>query len=184
MPPHNPWWLDVAHDGRTATYNSLYNGTWNVVTLALDSTNAEHEFAASTTAREVTPRFAPDGRSIAYTSDESGRSEIYVRPFPEPGSRVQISVGGGRRAIWSADGKQIFFWEGTRLLAATIVRDPGLRVVSRDPLLEGRYELDYDVSRDGTRFLMVESASSGLRLVVVPHWATELKQRTSGGPAK
>ena len=184
VPPHNPWWLDVAHDGRTATYNSLYSGTWNVVTLALDSTNAEHEFAASPTAREVTPRFAPDGRSIAYTSDESGRSEIYVRPFPEPGSRVQISVGGGRRAIWSADGKQIFFWEGTRLLAATIVRDPGLRVVSRDPLLEGRYELDYDVSRDGTRFLMVESASSGLRLVVVPHWATELKQRTSGGPAK
>ena len=183
-PSHNPWWLDVSPDGRAAVFNSLYDRSWNVVTLALDSTHAEREFAASPTAREVMGRFSPDGRSIAYTSDESGRSEVYVRPFPEPGSRVQISVGGGRRAIWAPDGRRLFFWEGSRLMEATLVRDPGLRVVSREALFEGRYEADYDVSRDGTRFLMIEAASSGLRLVVVPHWLTELRQRTAAGAAK
>jgi len=103
---------------------------------------------------------------------------VYVRSFPEQGARVQISTGGGRRPIWSPDGKQIYFWEDNRLMAATLARDPTIRVVSRERLFEGRYELDYDVSKDGKRFLMIESETSGLGLVVVPNWLTELRQLT------
>ena len=61
----------------------------------------------------------------------------------------------------------------------TTTRDPALRVVSRQPLFEGRYESDYDVSRDGTRLLMIESEAAGLGLIVVPNWRTELEQLTA-----
>jgi len=175
---HNPWNIDIAPDGRTTVFNSLYDGTFNLEVLALDSTREEHDIAASPTANEAYGRFSPDGRSIAYMSNESGRMEVYVRSFPEQGARVQISTGGGRRPIWSPDGKQIYFWEDNRLMAATLARDPTIRVVSRERLFEGRYELDYDVSKDGKRFLMIESETSGLGLVVVPNWLTELRQLT------
>jgi Tol biopolymer transport system component len=177
---HNPWNIDISPDGRTTVFNSLYDGTFNLEVLALDSTREEHDIAASPTATEVFGRFSPDGRWMAYMSNESGRMEVYVRSFPEQGARVQISTGGGRRPIWSPDGKQIYFWEDNRLMAATLARDPAIRVVSRERLFEGRYEQDYDVSKDGKRFLMIESETSGLGLVVVPNWLTELRQLTGG----
>jgi Tol biopolymer transport system component len=92
---------------------------------------------------------------------------------------VQISNAGGRRPIWAPDGKTIYFWEGSRLASATIARDPALRVAARRILFDGRYEVDFDISRDGTRFLMIESESSGLGLVAVPNWLSELKQSSA-----
>jgi serine/threonine-protein kinase len=114
----NPWNIDVAPDGRTAVYNAIYGPTFDLETFALDSTRARTQVAASPTATESYGRFSPDGLWIAYVSDESGRPEAYVRPYPGGGNRVQISLGGGRRPIWSADGREIFFWEGTRLVSA------------------------------------------------------------------
>jgi Tol biopolymer transport system component len=116
---------------------------------------------------------------VAYVSDESGRPEVYVRPFAEGGGRVQISVNGGRRPIWAHDGKQLYYWEGNRLVSATLSVDPAPAVVSRTPLFTGRFEDDFDVSTDG-RFLMVQSETSGLELVVVPNWRTELLRLTAG----
>jgi serine/threonine-protein kinase len=173
---HNAWNIDLSPDGRTAVFNALYDGTFNLESFALDSQHNERELAASATAIEAFGRFSPDGRFIAYQSDESGRFEVYVRPYPESGSRVQISNNGGRRPIWAPDGKTIYFWEGSHLASASLVVDPAVRVASRKILFDGRYEVDFDISRDGTRFLMIESESSGLGLVAVPDWLTELKQ--------
>ena len=64
-------------------------------------------------------------------------------------------------------------------MSAVLARDPALRVASRSALFSGRYEMDFDISRDGTQFLMIESESSGLGLVAVPDWITELKQVTA-----
>ena len=58
---------------------------------------------------ELNGQFSPDGRWIAYTSDESGRNEIYVGPFPGPGGKQQISTSGGRQPKWRGDGKEIFY---------------------------------------------------------------------------
>ena len=91
---------------------------------------------------------------------------------------MQISVNGGRRPIWAHDGKQLYYWEGSRLVSATLSVDPTLAVVSRAPLFAGRFEDDYDVSKDG-RFLMIQSETSGLGLVVIPNWRTELRQLTT-----
>ena len=176
---HNAWNIDLSPDGRTAVFNSLYDGTFNLQALTLDARRDESVLAASPNATEAYGRFSPDGHSVAYHSDESGRFEVYVRPYPASGSRVQISSNGGRRPIWAPDGKKIYFWEGSHLASATLARDPGLRVVSREAMFDGRYEQDFDVSKDGARFLMIESESSGLGLVVVPNWLTELRELTT-----
>ncbi len=176
---HNPWWVDLSPDGRTAVFNALYDGTFNLETFTVDSARIGRDFAASPIAAEMFARFSPDGRWIAYVSDESGRREAYVRSFPDGGGRIQISVGGGNRPIWAPDGKAIYYWEGRRLMAATQASLPSARVASRKALFSGNFEADFDVARDGTRFLMIESEASGLRLVAVPNWRTELRQLTA-----
>ena len=86
--------MDLSPDGHTAVFNAIYDGTFNLESFSLDSAHQERELAASPTATESYGRFSPDGHSVAYNSDESGRMEVYVRPFPNQGGRVQVSVGG------------------------------------------------------------------------------------------
>jgi serine/threonine-protein kinase len=177
--PHNAWNIDLAPDGRTTVLNSIYDGTFNLESFVLDSTRERHDISASPNAVEALGRFSPDGRSVAYMSDESGQPEIYVRSFPEGGSRIQISAGGGTRPVWSRDGKTLYYREGSRMAAATVVRDPALRVVSRQMLFDGAYDREFDVSPDGSRFLMIETKSSGMSLIVIPNWLTELRRLTA-----
>jgi Tol biopolymer transport system component len=179
VPRLNPWFADLSPDGRHVVFNGIASTTFDLESVSLDSAQQARTLSASPTAVEVQGRFSPDGRWVAYNSDESGRVEVYVRPFREGGGRVQISVGGGRRPIWSQDGKQLYYWEADRLISASLRFDPAPTVVSRTPLFSGRYEVDYDVAKDGSRFLMIEYETSGLSLVVVPHWRTELKRLTA-----
>ena len=175
----NPWNIDVSSDGRHAVYNAIYGPSFDVETFALDSTRTRQPIANAPTATEAYGRFSPDGRFVVYMSDESGRAEAYVRAFPPNGSRVQISTSGALRPIWSADGREIFYWEGARLMAAMLARDPSLRVVSRRPLFEGAFDIDFDVTKDGRRFLVIERETSGLGVAVIPNWRTELKRATA-----
>ncbi|MGH7594482.1 MAG: TolB family protein, partial [Gemmatimonadales bacterium] len=178
-PLHNQWNLDLSPDGHTAVFNAIYNGSFNLESFSLDGAHEERELAASPTANEVWGRFSPDGRSVAYQSDESHRAEVYVRPFPEDGSRVLISAAGGQRPIWDPDGKHIYFRVGSKVMSATLARDPALRVVSREMLFDGRYGVNFDVSNDGKRFLMIEAETTGPSLIVVPNWLTELRRLTA-----
>ncbi len=177
-PRHNAWNVDLSPDGRTAVFNAVYDGSFNLETLSLDSARVAADVAASPVATEMFGRFSPDGRWIAYTSDESGRREVYIRSFPDAVSRIQVSAAGGSRPVWSPDGSRLYYMEERRLMSATLGRAPTIRVASRAVLFEGRYETDFDVSPDGTRFLMIESETSGLNLVVIPDWRTELRRLT------
>jgi serine/threonine-protein kinase len=127
-PRHNPWFVDLSPDGHTTVFNAIYDGTFNLETFTLDSTHVERDVSASPVATEAYGRFSPDGRSIAYNSDESGRPEVYVRSFPDVGSRIQISTAGGRRPVWSSGGAKLFYWQDTKLMSAVLARDPALRV--------------------------------------------------------
>jgi hypothetical protein len=176
-PPNNPWWMDLAPDGAHVAYSAIYNGSFNLEALALDGSKATIELAASPAA-DGFPRFSPDGTLIAYTSEESGTSEVYVRTFPDAG-RVRVSVDGGRRAIWDADGKRLYYTSGSRMYVATIARDPVLRVVSRAALFNVDRLIDFDVTKDG-RFLVIEADGPNTSLVVIPNWKTELQRLTSG----
>ena len=183
--PHNAWNIDLAPDGRTTVFNAIYDGTFNLESFVLDSTHVRRDISASPNAIESFGRFSPDGHHVAYMSDESGRPEIYVRSFPDGGSRVQISTDGGTRPVWSRDGKTLYFREaasigatGLRMVSAALARDPVLRVASRQTLFDGPYDREFDVSPDGSRFLMIETRSSAITLVVIPNWLTELRRLT------
>jgi hypothetical protein len=112
---------------------------------------------------------------MAYTSDESGRREVYVQPFPGPGTKRLVSDGGGVNPIWSRDGRQIFFRNGDEVLAATVETAPGLVIGKPIPLFSGRYRAtgrDFDVSPDGQRFVMMRANNprTTTRLNVLLDW--------------
>jgi Tol biopolymer transport system component len=130
------------------------------------------------------PAVSPDGRWITYQSNETGRNEIYVRPFPAIDRRWTISTNGGERAVWSRDGSELFYIEPPgRLMAVSI--EPGAEFSAGRPqlLFEGQFAAPggraYDVAPDG-RFLMMktvsESESPTASLIVVQNWLEELKR--------
>jgi serine/threonine protein kinase len=105
-------------------------------------------------------RISPDGRWIAYTSDETSRDELYVQSFPGLGKKWQVSVNGGGRPVWSRDGKQLFYIAGDRKLMVTAVKD-GARFETSPPktLFETHQSATrfFDVSPDGKRFLLIDT---------------------------
>ena len=131
---------------------------------------------------EANPRLSPDGRWLAYTSDESGRMELYVRAFPGPG-RSQISVAGAGRPVWSPGGKELFYRQENKMMAATLEIGSAVKVVKRTELFEKSDLLsDYDIHPNGNQFVMVKNVEdSGPELIVVLNWAEELMRLVSAG---
>lgn len=113
---------------------------------------------------EQTPAFSPDGRWLAYTSDESGRFEVYVRPYPGPGEKYAISTGGGQEPVWSRDGRELFFRNGDQMLSVTLTTTPAFAATRPRLLFTGYYvrggvtdRTNYDVAPDGEHFVMLQS---------------------------
>ena len=132
-------------------------------------------------ANERSGRFSPDGRWLAYVSDETGDYQVYVVPYPGPGPKITVSIDGGLSPIWSADGRELYFRDGGKLMAAAIDFDNELRIGVPDELIDGPYTLDlmghqrYDVAPDGSGFLMVEN-SDDFRVVIVQNFTRELER--------
>jgi len=132
---------------------------------------------------EGSGRFSPDGRWVAYASNESGRYEVYVAPFPGPGGKWQISTAGGDWPRWRSDGNEIFYLAPGRELMAAAVNGKGssFQVGAVKPMFQTRaigLEDRYAVSADGQRFLIntaPEQAASA-PITVVLNWAAELKK--------
>jgi hypothetical protein len=137
---------------------------------------------------ERSGRFSPDGRWLAYVSNETGAYQVYVVPYPGPGPKVAVSIEGGLEPIWSWDGQELFFRRGGRVLAARMTFTPTLAAGHPVQLFDGPYTLDlmghqrWDVAPDG-RFLMVED-SEVFRIVIVQSWAEELNRLVPQGRAR
>ena len=130
------------------------------------------------------PRVSPDGRWIAYWSNESGRDEVYVRPFPRNGGVIQVSSGGGTEPVWSRDGRELFYRQDDKLIAATLTRGAQLSVSGRHLLFADRFVTDgghayYDVSPDGRSFIFLKDPQPSAQLVVVLNWSEALAQGDS-----
>ena len=126
-----------------------------------------------------TGRFSPDGSAFAYVSDEwGGEFQVYVTPYPGPGKRTPVSIDGGLSPIWSSDGSELFFRQGSKVMSAAVQLKPEIDVSTPVELFDGPYTVDlsghqrYDVAPDG-RFLMVEN-SEDFRVVVVEGFFQEL----------
>ncbi len=138
--------------------------------------------------RDLAAQFSPDGRWIAYLSDESGRLEVYVRSYPGPGPRHQISANGGFDPLWARDGKEIFYrTDDDKMMVVPVQLTPEFEAGKPKMLFEGRFPtqhnevLRYDITPDGQRFVMVESEEESLptEIVVLLNWFQELKRLVS-----
>jgi serine/threonine-protein kinase len=152
-------------DGRRLALSASNQKTGDDVwVLDLDVGSEPVQFLA-TRFGERHPSFSPNGRWIAYASDESGRWEVFVRPYPGPGGRTQISTDGGTEPLWSRDGKEMFYRANGKLMAVAVSEVAGqLSVSTPSALFEDPFERStganpdqrhYDVSPDGTRFAMI-----------------------------
>jgi eukaryotic-like serine/threonine-protein kinase len=127
---------------------------------------------------------SPDERFVAFAGDESGRNEIYVQPFPGPGPKRQLTSDGGTEAVWSRDGREIFYRSSGRMMAIPVTASGTLVAGQPRPLFDDRFaqgspgEAAYDVGPDG-RFLMLESdvATPPRELRVVLNWLDDVKRR-------
>jgi serine/threonine-protein kinase len=176
----------IAPDGDTLVFlRSTQDSSFNILTLSLRDPS-KMSTILQTPAYEGGARLSPDGRWMSYVSNETGRNEIYVRPFPGPGERQQVSIDGGTQAIWNPNGKEIFYRVDDKMMAVDVTTGPALKLSSPRLLFEARYAYgagitipNFDVSRDGQRFLMVKPESGAGRLNVVLNW---FDQRAQGGP--
>jgi len=131
----------------------------DIIVQPLDGSSA-HPYAA-TPADELSARVSPDGRWIAYSSNESGMSEVYVDSYPRPTRRVAISHGGGTQPVWRGDGRELYYWRGNSLVAVQIGESPDARpsIATQTALFVAPHESNvntmYDVSPDGQRFVFV-----------------------------
>jgi len=138
-------------------------------------------------AQEEAPKISPDGAWLAYTTDISGRQEVYVTTFPRVGARHQVSISGGTEPVWSPGSDELFYWRADTLVAATVHTEGGFVVQSRVDLFAGAYmrwpfHANYDIHPDGDRFVIVERrGDSGTRVVVALDWAVGLPPLAGGG---
>jgi serine/threonine-protein kinase len=139
---------------------------------------------------EAGPRISPDGRWLAYVSNESGRDEIYVRAFPGPAGKWQISTEGGREPLWARNGRELFYRSGDKMMAVDITTQPSFQAGTPRLLFEGKYDelrnvTNFDVTPDGQRFLMIkpseQQAQAATQIHVVLNWFEELKRRVPTG---
>ena len=139
---------------------------------------------------EYNPAVSRDGHWLAYTSNESGNLEVYVRPFPATaGGRWQVSDGGGSQPRWSANGRELFYIDGNGRLVAAQVRTVGpFAVIGTQPLFRvtdlvvDPFHQSYSVAPDGRSFIFLRphiarQSTATARLVVVQHWLSDLRER-------
>jgi tRNA A-37 threonylcarbamoyl transferase component Bud32 len=119
---------------------------------------------AATAADETAARVSPDGRWVAYTSDELGRAEVYLDSYPRPRQRISISSSGGVHPVWRRDGRELYYWNEGALVAVQLRAAGGVAppaVMRRTVLFRASYHIGpntmYDVSPDGERFVIVHS---------------------------
>jgi len=153
--------------------------------LSLSAGSQPQPFAPSRF-NESSPTFSPDGRWLAFVSDESGRTEVYVRPFPGSGESHTISVGGGSEPVWDRRGRELFYRNGDAVMVVAVTTQPTLtagrpRLLFTGPFVRGSDRVNYDASPDGESFVMLDSgedSGAATKINLMLNWFEELKRLT------
>ena len=173
-------------DGQLLAFFEINPATQRNIWVLRMSDRKAQPFLA-TPFNEGAASFSPDGRWLAYVSNEAGRPEIYVQPYPGPGGKWQISTEGGTEPLWNRNGRELFYRSGNKVMAVPIATQPAFAPSKPTLLFEKEYGssqfpatgIAYDVSQDGQRFLMVkesDQASAPTQINVVLNWFEELKR--------
>jgi len=184
-------------DGKVLAYNSIGSGAatgLRIWILSLEGKHEPQEFA-KTGSLQGAARFSPDGHWLAYASNESGRPEVYVEPFPGPGGKWQISTEGGNWPVWARNGRELFYLNGSKIMSVGITIQPSFtastpRVLADVPIQTSSFygsNGEFDVSPDGQHFLFIKAREQNAlpsEVRVVLNWGESWKSlvRTSKQP--
>ena len=182
-------------DGRAIAYtDTTYGKPVKIAVMSLDGDPRPQPLDEAGFA-QGSPKFSPDGRSLAYCTNESGRPQVYVKAFPGPGAKIQVSNDGGTDPVWRRDGRELFYRNGDRMMAVAVsggnvfgrpqelwrgAYSPGMSTSCGAP---GLTSSNYDVTPDGQRFLMIRDeddlATASSTIVLVVGFAREMRGRTA-----
>jgi serine/threonine-protein kinase len=159
------------------------DGSWDIAVLRLEENN-ELETLLATPFDEGRGVISPDGRWLAYVSNESGRYEVYVRPFPNLSTKWVVSTEGGASPKWSSDGSELFYRNRDQMMAVSIVAEPSFTPGKPRSLFESTYVVSvergwtYDLADDGQHFVMLrpQESSAPRQIHIVLNWFEELKR--------
>jgi WD40-like Beta Propeller Repeat len=181
-------------DGKRLAFVELNPQTnFDIGTLALEEVESDHpkpgkpEPFLVTPFNESGPRISPDGRWLAYQSDESGGNEVYVRPFPGPGGRWQISTGGGDRPVWSRKSQELFYRSNEGMMVAGYTTNGEAFLRSKPRLWVAKADLGnfFDLAPDGKRFVVVQPEVSEKKgpqhVMFLLNFFDELRRRAPAG---
>jgi serine/threonine protein kinase len=178
------WATDWSNDGRTALVSLTRPGTGRDVIAVSTATGAQTPLFARD-ASEIQATFSPDDRWIAYASNETGRWEVFVEPFPASGPRAQVSVEGGSQPVWRRDGRELFFLApGGKMMSVSVSPGPTFVRGSPQALFDtpmrptyAPYPVNYDVTSDGQRFLIVGvRPDTAPTISLVVNWSAATKR--------
>ena len=184
-----PW--DWSGDGSYLVYSvsdpNNKDDLWHLKRKEDGSTFESKPFL-QTQFNETSASFSPDGRFLAYCSDESGQFEVYVQPFPGGGPKQQVSTNGGSQPRWNKSADELFYVEGDRLIGVSVATAPSFSVGSATPLFSDSTlsvtspdRREYDVSADGQRFVLVEPVEDDEAkppaIHIVENWFEEFRGR-------
>jgi len=185
---------DWSHDGRFLLYTSTaadLSGDIGYLEKKPDGDGWEPHSFLQTEFSERSPKLSPDGRYVAYMSNESGSLEVHVQPFPQGGRRVTVSSNGGKWIRWRRDGRELFYVQQAAMIAVSVSTAAEFEIGQPERLFEHAALLDqssgpnvYDVSADGQRFLLTVPAGGAdaaetppPSIGVVENWFAEFKDR-------
>jgi Tol biopolymer transport system component len=175
----------MAPDGQSLLVRSLGASGWETFRSTIGSAAAPAPWAPGR-GDDFNVKISPDGRWAALVNDESGRNEAYIRSYPEPTAKVQVSVGGAQALAWGADGTRLYYASSAGIISARLALGATVQVLSRDTLFRPRgnttflsdfTEANFDLSLDGSRVLYLAPVSSSYELIVVPNWLREFREK-------
>jgi Tol biopolymer transport system component len=178
-------------DGRTLAFTQMDDASTGSDIYVLTAGDRQPRPLIRTKFFEGSPKFSPDGKWIAYASNEPGHAEVFAVSYPGPGRIVQISNNGGTDPMWRRDMKELFYRNGDLMMVVEVTAGPTLKVGKPKMLWRGQYDAgagsscgmtgpssaNYDVSHDGQRFLMIRDLAPQVectRLRGLTNWATAL----------
>lgn len=174
----------VSPDGKTLLFSgSTQQGTGGIYALSLDGKGKIQPFLQASF-NQSSARFSPDGHWVVYSSNESGRPEVYVQPFPATGGKWMVSTEGGSHPLWARNGLEIFFRNEDKVMSVPVETRPAFKPGTPRVLFQSSdYSYlgtgSYDVAPDGQHFLMIkekDAPASSKEVSIVLHWTDELKR--------
>ena len=183
------WPTSMSPDGRFLAYTQSHPSNREDIWILPIEGKPTPSLFIGTRFNEHDPMFLPDGKWIAYISDETGRYEVYVQPFPGPGKRWQISTAGGMSPLWAPNGRELFYRNGNKMMVVAVHTEPAFSAEKPKLLFENASLVqswegwtEFDITRDGQQFVMIqkgEHSTPPTKLHVILNWFEEIKRKAA-----